>query len=216
VVGMKVEMRLPYEKIEVHFLDSASFPPASYLEGETLVVELSKEVHKAIDDAVSVKLPARMKCIGKASGSEANEAVLVRYQEEKRPPVKLVPFMAEADLDGDKRMDLYLNITSLPEMVIFNRASGLKAVSVTKFGGLDDIPRCDQTTTKFARAVPKKQIKCIGGKPPPHAGDAVERVVFNRSNELLMWHKTDGFVTCEPFGEGALPPPDDEKKNGED
>lgn len=205
LVGLKVEMRLPYKSIEIRFVPSAPFPPAGYLDGDVLVVEIGEAVREAIDSALKFKLPVRMECVGKTSGPQANEATLVRFEEEKRPPVSMVPFMAEADLDGDRRQDLYLRIAGLPELIIFNKKSGLEAVPIKHAGAIEEIPRCEQNPLRYARGVARAKIKCMGEGVPKHAGDAIEIVEHNRSNRLLMWSKS-GFASCEPLGEGALPP----------
>ncbi|HCF60287.1 MAG TPA: hypothetical protein DFS52_20100 [Myxococcales bacterium] len=205
LVGLKVEMRLPYKSIEIRFVPSAPFPPAGYLDGEVLVVEIGEAVREAIDSALKFKLPVRMKCVGKTSGPQANEATLVRFEQEKRPPVSMVPFMAEADLDGDRRQDLYLRIAGLPELIVFNKKSGFEAVPIGHAGGVEELPRCEQNPLRYARGVARKNIKCMGEGVPKHAGDAIELVEHNRSNRLLMWSKS-GFAGCEPLGEGALPP----------
>jgi len=199
--GMKVEMRVPYTGLEVHFVEGASFPPVSRLEGEVLIVELGTDVKKAIEAAINFKLSERLKCFGQLTGAQASEAILQRYEDEKRPPVTMIPFLAEADLDGDKRPDLFLRFDGMPEVVVFNLAGGLKAVPVSH-DAVDVLPRCDSTPSRFVRAVPKQKVKCMGDKT--HDGDAVERVQVNRSNELLLW-SAGKFATCEPLGEGAMP-----------
>jgi hypothetical protein len=117
----------------------------------------------------------------------------------------MVPFVAEADLDGDRRQDLYLRVVGLPELVIFNHASGLKAVPLSPPGTVDEIPRCDQNPLRYARGVGRAKIRCIdGSRPAGIKGGAIERVEHNQTNRLLMV-SDKGFLTCEPFGEGALP-----------
>jgi hypothetical protein len=206
LVGLKVEMRLPFTSTEIRFVPTAPFPPATFLQEDLLVIELGQNLQKAIDAAVGFNLPNRMKCVGKTDTEQAKEATLMRYEEEKRPPFTMVPFIAEADLDGDKRQDLFLRIGGLPELIVFNLAAGPKVVPLTPPGTIDEIPRCDQNPLRYARGVPKAKIKCLeGGRPAKVKGDAIERVEHNRRSELLMF---DGksFVTCEPMGEGALPP----------
>ncbi len=201
IEGMKVEMRVPYKTVHLDFLAEASFPPIARVEGDAVTVEMGEAVRKAIESAIRFKPPERMKCYGKTVGPEANEAVLSRYEEEKRPPVSMLPFMAEADLDGDKRQDLYLRFEGASEFVIFNKADGLKAVPVKREES-EGIPRCDLTPTRYAKPVGKQKIKCMS--ETEHVGDAIERVQANRSNNLLMWDGK-GFTTCEPLGEGAMP-----------
>lgn len=213
--GMKTEMRLPFQGIELRFVASAPFPPVGFLEGTTLIVEMSEEVQGAIEKATGFRLPSRMKCLGRLDGDHANEAVLVRFESERRTPVTLIPFMAEADLDGDRRPDLFLRLAGLPELLIFNRAAGLVAVPVGKVRALEEIPRCEQGPTRFVRGIARTKIRCMGQGVPPHAGDAIERVEHNRSAELLMWSEA-GFSTCEPLGEGALPPLPVKKKEDEE
>ena len=220
VDGMKLEMRVPYKTLELAFLPDGPFPPVSRTEGDAQIIETSENAKKAIEAAVNFKLPARLKCFGKLTGPEANEAVLMRYEEEKRPPATMVPFLAEADFDGDKRPDLYLRLEGMPEVVVFGNASGeLKAVAV-QADEVDALPRCDATPTHFVRPVPKQKVKCMADAAA-HAGDAVERVKYNSSSDLLMWSGSK-FTTCEPLGEGAMPqvpkpkegkkPKEDEKK----
>lgn len=201
--GMKVEMRLAYDHVEVRFVDGAQFPPITHLDGDVLVVEMGENVRGAIEQATRFKLPTRMRCVGKLSGPDSNDAILARYEAEKRRPVTMVPFTAEADMDGDKRPDLYLRFTGLPELVLFNKPGGLQAVKVEAHAD-EELPRCDQTPTRFVRGIPKGKVKCLSGEKSA-VGDAVERVAFNRSADLLMWN-SKGFSTCEPFGEGAMPP----------
>ncbi len=201
--GMKVEMRVPYSAIEIHFVPQAPFGGQIFRDGELLVVELSEPVKKAIEEAVDFKLQMKMKCLGKVVGDQANEAVLARYEVEKLPLWKMVPFMAEADLDGDKRPDLYLRLTGLPEVVVFNKADGPKAKVVTAQKAVEEIPRCEQAPMRFARPVARPKVKCIN-TTPPHDGEAIERVEMNRSTNLLMFGN-GAFATCEPLGEGAIP-----------
>lgn len=206
LVGLKVEMRLPFAATEIRFVPSAPFPPAAFLQEGTLVIEFGADVQKEIDAVVGFKLPNRMKCTGKTDSEQAKEATLERYEKEKRPPFSMVPFLAEADLDGDKRQDLYLRIVGLPELVIFNRAAGPKAVTLSPAGSVDEIPRCDQNPLRYARGVARAKTKCIdGGRPQGAKGDAIERIEHNRTSDLLVFTDS-GFTTCEPFGEGALPP----------
>jgi hypothetical protein len=205
--GMKLEMRAPYKAIELRFTGSAPFPPTSRIEDKVLIVDLGEGIKRAVDEAISFKLSERMKCVGPLEGREESEALLVRYEVEKRPLASMVPFMAEADLDGDGRADLYLRLEGLPELVIFNRPKGLKVVPVAAMPSiLEEIPRCDQTPSRFARRVPKDHVRC-SATTPGHSGDAVERVGSDGSRELLMWEAGSAFSTCEPFVEGRLPAP---------
>jgi hypothetical protein len=205
--GMKLEMRAPYRAIELRFTGSAPFPPASRIEDKILIVDMGEEVKRAVEEAISFELSERMKCTGPLEGREESEALLVRYEVEKRPLASMVPFLAEADLDGDRRADLYLRLEGLPELVIFNKPKGLKAVPVAAMPSiLEDIPRCNQTPSRFARPVPKAKVRC-SATTPGHSGDAVERVGSDGSRELLMWEAGSAFSTCEPFVEGLLPPP---------
>ncbi len=207
LTGMKVEMRAPYKAIELRFTGSAPFPPATRIEDQVLIVELGEELRGAVEAAVNFKLATRMKCGGRLDGAEENEALLTRFELEKRPLSAMVPVMAEADLDGDRRPDLYLRLEGLPEVVIFNRIKGLKAVAVTPAPSiLEDIPRCDQSPLRFARPVAKAKVRCSAATPA-HAGDAVERAEADGSKELLLWDASGGFATCEPFAEGGLPAP---------
>lgn len=200
--GMKVEMRPPYKGIELHFVAEGPFPPVSRLENEALVIDVDENVRKAIEAAAKTRLPTRFKCVGKLAGADVYEAVMTRYEEEKRPPMAMVPFMAEADVDGDKRPDLYLRLEAVGELVVFNPKEGeLKAV-VIKPGDPESLPRCDATPMKFVRPVARQKVKCM--TPTPHSGDAIERVVLNKSNELVLFN-AGKFATCEPLGEGALP-----------
>jgi hypothetical protein len=201
VDGMKVEMRVPYKAVEVRFVADGPFPPVSRVEDSVLIVEMTDRVKKAIESATSFKLGQKIRCFGKLVGPEANEAVLTRYEEEKRPPATMIPFMVEADLDGDRKPDLYLRLEGMPEVVIFNSGSELKAMAVTN-SAVEELPRCDATPTRFARAIPKQKIKCMNATP--HAGDGVERVQFNQSSEILLFN-AGKFETCEPLGEGAMP-----------
>lgn len=206
--GMKVEMRVPYRAMEVRFLPHAPFPPVAREEVGVLVVEMGDDVRRAIEAAVRFRLADRLTCAGNLTGPAANEAVLQRYEDERRAPSDMLPFLAEADLDGDKRPDLYVRLEGMPETVVFNTERGLKAVTARR-ETVDALPRCDASPVRFARPVPGRKVKCMGDVK--HAGDAIERVHHNRSSELLMW---DGsrLVTCEPLGEGAMPPAPKPKK----
>jgi len=210
--GLKVEMRVPFQSIELRFVPSAPFPPASRLDGSALVVEVGEDLKKALEDKINFKFPARMKCVGRLKGPEQNDAVLMRYETEKRPPSSLVPFMAEADIDGDRRTDLYLRLEGLPELVVFNKPTGLLALPVTQVQSmLDEIPRCDQSPNRFARGVAKAKVRC-SDSTPAHLGDGVERVLNNTTSELLLWTPDARFTHCEPFLEGSAPPPDPKPK----
>lgn len=205
--GMKVEMRAPYKGIELRFTGSSPFPPATRIEDKVLVIEMGEELKGAVEAAVNFKLAARMKCVGRLEGSEENEALLTRFLVERRPLAAMVPFMAEADLDGDRRPDLYLRLEGLPEVVVFNKPKGLKAVTVTPVPSiLEEIPRCDQTPSRFARPVGKAKVRCSAATPA-HSGDAVERVESDGSRQLLLWEAGAAFSSCEPFVEGRLPSP---------
>ncbi len=210
--GMRVEMRVPYQSIELRFVPTASFPPVSRLDEGVLVVEVGEDLKRAVEDKINFKFPVRMKCVGRLSGPEQNDSVLMRYEAERRPPFSLVPFMAEADVDGDRRADLYLRLEGLPELVVFNRSTGLLVVPVTQVqSALDEIPRCDQSPIRFARGVAKARVRC-SDSTPAHLGDAVERVLSNNASELLLWTPDGRFTTCEPFVEGSAPPPDPKAK----
>ncbi len=200
--GMKVEMRPPYKGLELHFVAEGPFPPMSRLEGDVLVVEVDEGVRKALEAAVRTRIPMKFKCVGKLEGAAAYEAIMTRYEEEKRPPLSMIPFMAEADVDGDRRPDLYLRLQGIGELVVFSSKDGELKATMIKEGDPESMPRCDATPMKFVRAVPKQKVKCMS--PTPHAGDAIERVELNKSNELLLF-SGGKFSTCEPLGEGALP-----------
>ncbi|MBI5547005.1 MAG: hypothetical protein HY901_24250 [Deltaproteobacteria bacterium] len=199
--GMKMEMRVPYKAVELHFLPEGPFPPVSRLDEDVLVVEAGEDVKKAIELATHVTLPSKMKCFGRLTGSDVNEAVLSRYEEEKVPPAAMVSFMAEADLDGDGQQDLYLRLEGPGEVVVFGGDDELRALAV---GGGDrkELPRCEVTPTRFARPVAKQRVKCMS--PTPHDGDAVERVQHNKSSQLLLFD-SGKFASCESLGDGAIP-----------
>jgi hypothetical protein len=205
VDGMKVEMRAPYSRIEIHFVEKALFPPIPRLEEDVLVVELGEDVRKAIDAAIKYRPLQVMKCIGKLTGSMENEAILERFLTERRPPFAMIPFMAEADLDGDRRPDLFLRLDGLPEMVVFNRKEGVAAVPLKAAGSVDSIPRCSQNPARYAKPVAKAKIKCLNAANPKSSGDAFELVDHGKTSILLMWRAKE-FVTCEPLGDGVLPP----------
>ena len=209
--GMKIEMRAPYKAIEIRFVPTALFPPIAHVEDDLLLVEFGEDVRKAIEEGVKYRPFDKMKCLGTLTGPVQNEAILSRYENEKRPPSSLIPFLAEADLDGDRRPDLYLRLEGLPEFVIFNRKDGLKAVPLTSQPRIEEIPHCVQDPARFAKPVQKSKIKCLNASRPDILGDAVERVQYNRSNQYVMWGKT-GFVFCEPLGEGALPAKEEKKE----
>jgi len=221
--GMKLEMRPPYKSVELHFLADGPFPPVSHLEGDVLIIDIADAARKAIEAGTKARIPTKLKCMGKLAGNDVYEAILTRYEEEKRPPVTMIPFMAEADMDGDKKPDLYLRLEGVGELVIFMGKDGELKASVVKEGLPDMMPRCDVTPSRFVRAVPKQKVKCMDGTS--HAGDAIERVVLNKSNELLVYGGGK-FATCEPLGEGAMPyvprpvgkakAKSDEKKKAED
>ncbi|HEY3446361.1 MAG TPA: hypothetical protein VGK67_08340 [Myxococcales bacterium] len=200
--GMKVEMRPPYKSIELHFTADGPFPPVSRLENDVLIIEIDENARKALETAARTRVPMKFKCMGKLAGADVYEAVMTRYEEEKRPPMAMVPFMAEADVDGDKRPDLYLRLEGIGELVVFNPKEGELKALVIKEGDSEALPRCDATPMKFVRAVPKQKVKCM--TPTPHSGDAIERVQLNKSNELLLFN-AGKFATCEPLGEGAMP-----------
>lgn len=206
--GLRVEMRLPYKGIELRVVEGASFPPRSEINDEgALVVEISPNLRAAIDEAVHFTMPLRMKCIGKLDSPKANEATLMRFETEKLAPNRMIPFMSSADFDGDRKIDVFLKLKNLPEMVIFNRGDELKVLPLTRPASeLTSIPRCDQNPLHYVRAVPNKKVQCLSAekKPKGMKGDAFELVRHNMSNKLLMW---DGrqVVSCEPLGEGALP-----------
>ncbi|MGC4121796.1 MAG: hypothetical protein QM765_45905 [Myxococcales bacterium] len=223
--GMRVEMRPPYKGIELHFVADGPFPPVSRLENDVLIVEVDESARKAVETAAHTRVPTKFKCVGKLTGNDVYEAILTRYEEEKRPPMAMVPFMAEADVDGDRRPDLYLRLEGVGELVVFNPKDGELKATVIKEGDSEALPRCDMTPMKFVRSVPKQKVKCM--TPTPHSGDAIERVVLNKSNEMVLFN-AGKFATCEPLGEGALPtvprpkaPPgkdkkDDKKKGSDD
>ena len=211
--GLRVEMRLPYKGIELRVVEGAAFPPRSEINDEgAMVVEISPKLREAINEAVGFNLPLRMKCIGKLDSPKANEATLMRFETEKLSPSRMIPFMAIADLDGDKKPDAFLRFKGLPEMVAFNRGDSIDVVPLRRPPSeLTSIPRCDQDPLQFTRVVPNKKAQCLNSdkKPKQLRGDALELVRHNMSNKLLMW---DGqkFATCEPLGEGALPSADEE------
>lgn len=213
--GLRVEMRLPYKWIELRVAEGAHFPPRGEINDEdVLVIEVSPALREAIDQAVNFSMPLRMKCLGKIDSPKANEATLMRFQNEKLAPHLMIPFMATADFDGDKRPDLFLRFKNLPEMIVFNGKDGLKVHPLTRPPSeLTSIPRCDQNPLQYARAVPQKQVQCLSSdkKPKGMKGDAFELVRHNMSNKLLMW---DGgkITSCEPLGEGALPSADTEEE----
>lgn len=214
--GMRIEMRPPYKAIELHFLPEGPFPPVSHVEEDVLVIDIADAARKAIEAGTKARVPTKLKCIGKLAGAEVFEAILTRYEEEKRPPVSMLPFMAEADMDGDKKPDLYLRLEGVGEVVIFTGKDGELKASLAKEGSPDSLPRCDATPTRFVRAVPKQKVKCM--EITAHAGDAIERVVLNKSNDLLLFN-AGKFASCEPLGEGAMPTvprPAGKTKKGDD
>lgn len=212
--GLRVEMRLPYKGIELRVVEDAVFPPRGEINDEgALVVEISPKLRAAVDEAVNFTMPLRMKCVGKLDSPKANEATLMRFETEKLAPSRMIPFMATADFDGDKRIDVFLRIKNLPEMIVFNRGDELKVLPLTRPASeLTSIPRCDQNPLQYVRAVPNKKVQCLSSESRPRGlkGDAFELVRHNMSNKLLMW---DGnkIVSCEPLGEGALPALDEDE-----
>ncbi len=212
--GLRVEMRLPYKWVELRVVEGASFPPRSEISDDgALVVEVSPALRAAIGEAVNFTMPLRMKCVGKLDSPKANEATLMRFEAEKLLPSRMIPFMATADFDGDKKLDAFLRFKNLPEMVIFNRGDGFEVLPLTRPAAeLAAIPRCDQNPLQFVRAVPNRKVECLSSekKPKGMKGDAFELVRHNMSNKLVMW---DGkkVVTCEPLGEGALPALDEDE-----
>ncbi len=64
VEGFKIEMRVPYKRVELHFVENAPFPPWPRLDGDNLVVEFGADVRKAIETGLAYKPNAVMKCIG--------------------------------------------------------------------------------------------------------------------------------------------------------
>ena len=210
-----VEMRVPYERIEIRVEENATFPPKTSMNDENiLMVEIGSDVANAINDSLhGVKIPVRMKCVGNLKSDKANEAILQRFEAEHLVLGKMAPFMAVGDFDGDKRQDLYLRLKGVPEIIVFQKAKNtFKAVPLSSSASdLASIPRCEQNMENFVRVVPNKAVKCMRAdrRPAGFKGDALEIVRHNNSNKLLMW---DGKkpAYCEPLGEGALPGADDE------
>lgn len=207
--GLRVEMRLPYKWIELRVVEGASFPPRSEIDDEgALIVEFSPQLKDAIGQALGFSMPPRMKCIGKLDSPKANDATLMRFETEKLSPGRMIPFMAMADFDGDKDIDLFLRLKGLPEMIIFNQGDTFRVLPLSPpTSELTSIPRCDQDPRQYVRVVPNKKIQCLSPekKPKDLKGDAFEVIRHNVSNKLLMWDGSK-VTSCEPFGEGALPP----------
>lgn len=206
IEGFKVEMRIPYKRVELRFVEHAPFPPWPRLESDVLIIEFNAQVRDAFEAGLAYKPNPVMKCVGKVTSSAANEAVLTRYEEEKRPPLTMIAFMTEGDFDGDRRPDVYLRLEGLGEVFLFNKKEGIKAVSPKRQQFLEEIPRCDQDPTRFARTIPKRKVRC---EPPQRVnakGDAIERVAHNRTSKLLAWNG-EGFEECDAYG-GDGPPPE--------
>ncbi|MFN7131009.1 MAG: hypothetical protein ACK4N5_02935, partial [Myxococcales bacterium] len=212
--GFKVEMRVPYKRAEIHFIENAPFPPWPRLDGDVLVIDFGDDVRKAIESGLQYKPNPVMKCVGKVLSGDANEAVLMRYEVEKRPPLTMIPFMTEGDFDGDKRPDVYLRFEGLGEMVIFNTKNGLKAASPRRQQYLEEIPRCDQTPTRYARTVPGRRVRCESASKITAVGDAIERVDHNQSAQLLAWNGT-AFEECDAYG-GDGPMPEELRREGQE
>lgn len=197
--GFKAEMRAGYTGAEVRIEPDAFFPPIIRPEAGMVVLPLGPEVQSVIEEAVGFRLQPRMKCVGRLKTPASGELFLSRFEAERRAPTGYLPFEATPDFNGDGKLDLYLRLNGLPELVVLGRPGSLKAMA-TGPRNPNEYVRCDLDPERFSRVVPKKKARCVSGGGRP-AGDAVERVVWNQSAELLF-HDGKKFATCQPVSTG--------------
>ncbi len=197
--GFKAEMRAPYTTAEVQLDPDAFFPPIVRTEAEALVLPLGPEVKKAIEQSTEVILQQRMKCVGKLQTPVSGELMLWRFEQDGLPPNAYLPFAATPDFDGDGKPDLYLRLVGMPEIIVMGKPGSLKLVTLGSRNP-DEIIRCEMTPDSFVRVVKKKNIRCSDSGEHPR-GDAVEKVVWNQSSQLLFYNGSR-FVTCEPRSSG--------------
>lgn len=210
--GVRIEMRVPYERIEIQMTDGAEFPPRTMLtEDNVLVVEMPSAVREAINAAMGYNIPMRMKCVGKLNTAKSNEAALGRFEQEHIALSKMVPFMAVGDVDGDKKSEVFLRLKGLPELLVFQGGNDdYRVVPLTRPPSeLSSIPRCEQNMDSYVRVVPRNQIKCQKEEDIPKGfkGVGLEVVKHNMSSKIMMWNGKRA-TYCEPLGEGALPAED--------
>ena len=206
--GFSIEMRVPYERVEIHFVEGGAFPPKMNLtDDNVLVVETSTELRNAIGNVFGFNLPLKMRCIGKVNTSRSNEIVLARFETEKIPLSKMVPFMAVGDFDGDRKSDIFMRIKGMPDFMAIQSPEGFRVIPMTQPpADLKTVPRCEQQMENYVHNVPKKKVKCQDEADVPQGfkGDAVESVTYSAPSKLMLW---DGKRprTCSPMSEAVMP-----------
>jgi hypothetical protein len=197
--GFKAEMRAPYADAEVQLDPDAFFPPILRTETDALILPLGPEVKKAIEQSADVILQQRMKCVGNLRTPVSGEVMLWRFAQDGLPPNAYLSFAAMPDFDGDGKPDLYMRLTGLPEIIVMGRPGNLHLFTIGSRNP-DELIRCDMTPDRFVRVVKHKNIRCVDSGERAR-GDAVEKVIWNQSSELLFYNGTR-FVTCVPKSAG--------------
>jgi hypothetical protein len=208
--GFKTEMRAGYTGAEVRIDPDAFFPPIVRPEADMVVLPLGNEIKTIVEESLGVILQQRMKCNGQLQTPQSGEVFLSRFEQDGTPPNTYLPFVATPDFNGDGKPDLYMRLDGMPEMIFMGKPGSLRLVTLGKRDP-EQLVRCDLNPETFVRVVRKKNVRCADSEEHPK-GDAIERVVWNQSSQLLFFNG-QSFVTCLPQSSGSEVEQGFEKEN---